>query len=105
MDVFLVPVAPDRYELYCEEPDEPEPPADEGTPRPGLFRRMALWFREQLAEAELARRHGPQPGDARRSFLTPREGPHDALGGGIDCRTAPPLAAARQGRSAARLPI
>ncbi len=69
MDVFLVPVAPDRYELYCEEPDEPEPPADEGM-RPGLFRRMALWFREQLAEAEQARRHGPQPGDARRSFLS-----------------------------------
>jgi hypothetical protein len=70
MDVFLVPVAPDRYELYCEEPDEPEPPAEEGTPRPGRFRRMALWFREQLAEAELARRDGPQPDDAPRSFLT-----------------------------------
>jgi hypothetical protein len=70
MDVFLVPVAPDRYELYCEEPDEPEPPADEGKPAPGFLRRTALWFSEQLAEAERARRHGPQPGDARRSFLT-----------------------------------
>jgi hypothetical protein len=70
MDVFLVPVAPDRYELYCEEPDEPEPPADEGTAAPGFLRRTALWFREQLAEAERARRHGPQPGDARRSFLS-----------------------------------
>ena len=69
MDVFLVPVAPDRYDLYCEEPDEPEPPADEGTPAPGFFRRTALWFREQLAEAERARRQGPQPGDARPSFL------------------------------------
>jgi hypothetical protein len=69
MDVFLVPVAPDRYDLYCEEPDEPEPPADEGTPRPGFFRRLALWFREQLAEAERARRQGPQPGDVRPSFI------------------------------------
>jgi hypothetical protein len=69
MDVFLVPVAPDRYELYCEEPDEPEAPAAEGTPPPGLFPRLALRFREQLAEAERARRHGPQPGDARPSFL------------------------------------
>jgi len=69
MDVFLVPVAPDRYELYCEEPDEPVPPAEEGTPAPGLFRRTALWFREQLAEAERARRHGPQPGEARRSLI------------------------------------
>jgi hypothetical protein len=69
MDVFLVPVAPDRYELYCEEPDEPEAPAAEGAPAPGFFRRLALRFREQLAEAERARRHGPQPGDARPSFL------------------------------------
>ena len=23
MDVFLVPLAADRYELYCEVPDEP----------------------------------------------------------------------------------
>ena len=69
MDVFLVPVAPDRYELYCEEPDEPEPPAEDGAAPPGFFRRTTLWFREQLAEAERARRHGPQPGDARRSLL------------------------------------
>src|SRR5215211_3049981 len=69
MDVFLVPVAPDRYELYCEEPDEPEPPAAEGSAPPGVLRRVTLWFREQLAEAERARRHGPQPSDARRSLL------------------------------------
>jgi hypothetical protein len=69
MDVFLVPVAPDRYELYCEEPDEPEPAANDDTPRPGIVRRMSLAFGEQLAEAERARRRGPQPGDARPSFL------------------------------------
>src|SRR5947208_1295052 len=69
MDVFLVPVAPDRYDLYCEEPDQPEAPADEGTPPRGLFRRIVRRFREQLAEAERARRHGPQPGDVRPSFL------------------------------------
>src|SRR5258708_345964 len=69
MDVFLVPVAPDRYELYCEEPDEPQAPAAEGTPPPGFFRRLTLRFREQLAEAERARRQGPRPGDARPSLL------------------------------------
>jgi hypothetical protein len=69
MDVFLVPVAPDRYELYCEEPDEPEPSVEEGASRPGFFRRLTIRFREQLAEAERARRHGPQPGEARPSFL------------------------------------
>jgi hypothetical protein len=70
MDVFLVPVAPDRYELYCEEPDEPESPAADDAAAPGLFRRMALRFREQLAEAERARRQGPQPGDVRPALLT-----------------------------------
>ena len=69
MDVFLVPVAPDRYELYCEEPDEPEAPVEAGTAGPGFFRRLMLRFREQLAEAERAGRHGPQPGDARPSLL------------------------------------
>jgi hypothetical protein len=69
MDVFLVPVAPDRYDLYCEEPDEPDTPAEEGTPPPGFFRRVGLRFREQLAEAERARRRGPQPDDVRPSFL------------------------------------
>ncbi|HEX9365987.1 MAG TPA: hypothetical protein VF921_05135 [Vicinamibacterales bacterium] len=69
MDVFLVPVAPDRYELYCEEPDEPVPPAGEAAPAPGFFRRLTLRFREQLAEAERARRQGPQPEDARRPFM------------------------------------
>lgn len=69
MDVFLVPVAADRYELYCEEPDEEEPVLEADAGRPGFFRRMALKFREQLAEAERARRLGPQPGDVRPSLM------------------------------------
>jgi hypothetical protein len=60
MDVFLVPVAEDRYELYCEEPDEPEQPSD--PPPSGFFRRMAHRFREMLAEAERDRRR--EPGEA-----------------------------------------
>jgi hypothetical protein len=56
MDVFLVPVAPDRYELYCEEPDEP-PPHDVEAPK-GFVRRLVHRFRELLAEAERERRHG-----------------------------------------------
>lgn len=65
MDVFLVPVAPDRYELYCEEPDEPAP-AEAQAPT-GIFRRMLHRFREMLAEAEHERRGGADP-SARRSF-------------------------------------
>jgi hypothetical protein len=69
MEVFLVPVAPDRYELYCEEPDEPDPPAHDDAARPGFFRRQALRFRETLAEAERARHLGPQPGDIKPSLV------------------------------------
>lgn len=68
MDVFLVPVAADRYELYCEEPDEVEP---EGTAPPeGYFKRTLHGMRGMLAEAERDRRRGaPDPADAQRSFL------------------------------------
>lgn len=64
MDVFLVPVASDRYELYCEEPDEPE---DAGAPPRGFFRRMAHRVREMLAEAE-RERHRETPADAPAGF-------------------------------------
>ena len=57
MDVFLVPVAEDRYELYCEEPDEVEHPSE--PPPAGFFRRMSHRFREMLAEAERDRRRDP----------------------------------------------
>ena len=68
MDVFLVPVAADRYELYCEEPDEPE--AEGEAPPEGLFKRALHKLRAMLAEAERERRRGaPEPGDAPRSFL------------------------------------
>lgn len=70
MDVFLVPVAPDRYELYCEEPDEPAPPRTDIPPgSKGFIRRVVDGFHSQLAEAERARRREPQPGDARPSLL------------------------------------
>jgi len=55
MDVFLIPVGSDRYELYCEIPDEaPEEPA----PEAGLFKGVIGRFREMLAAAERERRAG-----------------------------------------------
>jgi hypothetical protein len=66
MDVFLVPVGADRYELYCEEPDEPEP-ADAAPPG-GMLRRMNLRFRQTLAEAERERRRAPDPAAAKPSL-------------------------------------
>jgi hypothetical protein len=67
MDVYLVPVAADRHELYCEVPDEPAPEEtlESTEPPEGFFRRVREWFRfrrlrarfrEMLAEAERERR-------------------------------------------------
>ena len=68
MDVFLVPVAADRYELYCEEPDEPEPEGE--APPEGFFKRAVHKVRAMLAEAERERRRGaPEPDAPQRSFF------------------------------------
>jgi hypothetical protein len=56
MDVYLVPVGPERYELYCEIPDDPE---DEDREAPaGFFRRLVQRFRAMIADAERERRQG-----------------------------------------------
>jgi hypothetical protein len=56
MDVYLVPIAVDLYELYCEVPDEPEAPEE---PQPtGFFRGLKARFTAMLAEAERERRLG-----------------------------------------------
>jgi hypothetical protein len=65
MDVFLVPVGRESYELYCEHVDEPE---DTGEVLPtGLFgrvdpryvfARLKQRFHQMLLEAERDRRHG-----------------------------------------------
>ena len=57
MDVYLVPVGADRYELYCEISDD-STDASEQAP-PGFFRRMLNRFREMVADAERERRQGP----------------------------------------------
>jgi len=61
MDVYLVPVGDDRYELYCEVPEEAEPEPEE-VPA-GFFTRMKHRFDAMLAEAERERRrtHTDQP--------------------------------------------
>ncbi len=69
MDVFLVPVAADRYELYCEEPDEPDESGGSAPPK-GFFKRLAHRVREMLAEAERQRRRGSShPPDVPTSFF------------------------------------
>ena len=63
MDVFLVPVGRDAYELYCEHVDEPDAPSEEipagrlGRFRPRfVFNRLKHRFHEMLVEAERERR-------------------------------------------------
>ena len=56
MDVYLVPIGRERYELYCEVPDEPEESVEE--PSAGFVARMKQRFSALLAEAERERRHG-----------------------------------------------
>jgi hypothetical protein len=56
MEVFLVPLGPDRYELYCELPDEPHDVPGQ-VPR-SRFQRVKHYFAVMLAQAEHERRHG-----------------------------------------------
>lgn len=67
MDVFLVPVAADRYELYCEETDEPAP---QETPPSGVLNRVNQRFRQTLADAERERRRVPDPAEGRPPLPT-----------------------------------
>jgi hypothetical protein len=69
MDVFLIPVAPDRYELYCEVADDAAEAPHEGG---GVFRGLVHRFRTMLADAEAARRRGagsPSAGEERHGLL------------------------------------
>ena len=66
MNVFLVPVAADRYELYCEDHADRVAPAAEAPT--GFVRRAAYRFHEQVAEAERAARRPSAPDEHPRSL-------------------------------------
>jgi len=51
MDVYVIPVGVDRYELYCEPSVDPESEV-EGEPTGGLFGRLRGRFREMVRAAE-----------------------------------------------------
>lgn len=55
MDVFLVPLGPERHELYCEPSDDDEASADPAAPAPGFFSRMKRRFTDMLRAAEASR--------------------------------------------------
>jgi hypothetical protein len=62
MDVFLIPVGPDRYELYCEQPVSGDEPVE---PSAGLFSRLRHRFSGMIRAAEERQRNGadaqPEP--------------------------------------------
>ncbi|OFW16086.1 MAG: hypothetical protein A3F70_10365 [Acidobacteria bacterium RIFCSPLOWO2_12_FULL_67_14] len=51
MDVFVIPIGGERYELYCEPPADPESAGDE-VPAGGLVGRLRLRFSMMLRAAE-----------------------------------------------------
>lgn len=63
MDVYLVPVGVDRYELYCEIADDSAETAE--MPPAGFFRRLTHRFQTMIAEAERERRSGGTPSTPR----------------------------------------
>ena len=56
MNVYLVPTGRERYDLYCEVPDEPPDLGSE--PRRGFIDRSREWFSTMLAQAERERQEG-----------------------------------------------
>jgi hypothetical protein len=68
MDVYLLPVGQDRYELYCEVPDEPEEHTGAELPT-GMVQRLRRRFTDMLAEAERERRRGPGSHRHERGWL------------------------------------
>jgi len=65
MDVYLVPIAADRFESYYEAPDDDEPA--ESAEGLGFFGRLRVRFQTQLKEAERAR-HQSAP-EEPKTFL------------------------------------
>jgi hypothetical protein len=63
MDVFLIPLGADRYELYCE-PRAITPELEPDAQVTGVMGRLKRYFHDVLKAAEQARTTGPASGDA-----------------------------------------
>jgi hypothetical protein len=66
MDVFVIPIGRDRYELYCEPSGDSDPAAD-GVPAAGVLGRLRHRFSIMLRAAEDRHRHGAD--SAPKSWL------------------------------------
>lgn len=68
MDVYLIPVGTQRYELYCEDVHEEQPAESVVAAPPGMFAGLMNRFKTALARVEHERRHGgaaPPPVERR----------------------------------------
>jgi len=68
MDVFVIPVGPERYELYCEQPADPEL-ADDAVPPSGILAKLKHRFALMLKAAELRQSSGEETGKPK-AWLT-----------------------------------
>src|SRR5687767_7560377 len=57
MDVYFIPVAPDRYELYCEHDDNANEVVDDMPPK-GRLAKLYANFKDALARVEQERLSG-----------------------------------------------
>ena len=62
MDVYFIPLGPDRYELYCDEAGDPEDLIDDA-PRTGRLSSIVDKFKATLARVEQERLSGEKPVD------------------------------------------
>ena len=67
MDVFVIPVGPDRYELYCEQPVAGEEPIEPETT--GFIGRLRRRFVGLVRAAEERERNGLGPGPEPKSWI------------------------------------
>jgi K+-H+ exchange-related protein len=66
MDVFVIPVGADRYELYCEQPVAGDEPIEPETT--GWIGRLRRRFSGLIRAAEERQRHGARPDEAPKSW-------------------------------------
>ena len=67
MDVYFIPVAPDRHELYCEHDGHEHDVVDDGPPK-GRFAALYANFRDALARVEEERLSGETRAHEPRSW-------------------------------------
>jgi hypothetical protein len=72
MDVFVIPVGPERYELYCEQPAEADL-GNDAPPARGMLAKLKQRFAVMLKAAERRQQDGAEAGEAKSWFARLQE--------------------------------